>query len=173
MQKSSIINKAIFKVGIILSMLAILMGIVGFGFVKKAYAESSETIIEQTVDESSLTNGTESSNPIVDADSMFIEVEEFAGGGSVDDPYIISTPGQLAKLANDVNGGKTYESVYFELDAYYDEVSKKYVGGNIDLAGKIWTPIGYSSSYCFKGNFDGNGYTISMDYLDIWAQMLL
>ncbi len=166
MQKSSIINKAIFKVGIILSMLAILMGIVGFGFVKKAYAESSETIIEQTVDESSLTNGTESSNPIVDADSMFIEVEEFAGGGSVDDPYIISTPGQLAKLANDVNGGKTYESVYFELDAYYDEVSKKYVGGNIDLAGKIWTPIGYSSSYCFKGNFDGNGYTISNLYTD-------
>ncbi|MBO9608213.1 MAG: S-layer homology domain-containing protein [Paenibacillaceae bacterium] len=42
-----------------------------------------------------------------------------------------------------------------ELTAHYQ------LGGNIDLAGPNWEPIGEWNANPFKGNFDGNGYTIS------------
>ena len=44
--------------------------------------------------------------------------DSFAGGsGSKDDPYLIATAEQLAKLAKDVNGGETYAGQYFKLTA--------------------------------------------------------
>lgn len=82
-----------------------------------------------------------------------------SGNGTSSSPYIIKTPQQLAKLANDVRGGKTYKGKYFKL--YND----------IDLAGKYWISIMYinhtayydlsvDSKKAFMGVFDGNNKKI-------------
>jgi len=64
--------------------------------------------------------------------------------------YQIGSADELAFVANKINSGN---SLY---------VSASYcLTNNINLAGKIWTPIGYNSTYSFKGTFNGNGYTIS------------
>ena len=70
--------------------------------------------------------------------------------------FTISTPAQLAGLAELVNEGKTFKDKTIKLNA------------DIDLDGKAWTPIGNGqrsgSSYSgnsFSGTFDGAGYTIS------------
>ena len=84
----------------------------------------------------------------------------FAGGyGTSANPYLISTPEQLAYLASLVNNNNTnYNSKYYELTE------------DIDLGGREWTPIGKgvlaadltaSSNYAFKGVFNGNGHTVS------------
>lgn len=86
--------------------------------------------------------------------STFVAAESFASGdGSQINPYSIGTPNQLAKLASDVVGGTNYSGKYFKLT------------DNIDLSGKIWTPIGSGERY-FAGTFDGDGYTISNMYTD-------
>lgn len=84
--------------------------------------------------------------------------ETYAGGkGTKEEPYIISTDLQLAKLAKDVNTGSSKvmkSGEYFKLTK------------DIDLKHGIWTPIG--STKCTKGNsdryfsgiFDGDGHTI-------------
>ena len=80
-----------------------------------------------------------------------------SGSGTEENPYIIMTAAQLAKLASNVNNGTKYTDTYFKL------------GTNLDLNGseKKWTSIGkYSSSQpstspYFDGYFDGNGKTIS------------
>ena len=102
----------------------------------------------------------------LEASSYLIEAEPFAGSGSYDSPYLIGTAGQLAKLANDVNNnGNSYSGKHFKLTA------------NIDLAGKIWTPIGsgwiesLQADRCFSGIFDGDGYTISNMYIDPTVQV--
>lgn len=70
----------------------------------------------------------------------------------------ISTAEQLAKLAKNVNAhepgtaGFIYKGYTVNLTA------------DIDLAGKIWTPIGVCSDWTrghFTGTFNGNGHTIS------------
>lgn len=82
-----------------------------------------------------------------------------SGSGTSSSPYIIKTPQQLAKLANDVRSGKTYKGKYFKL--YND----------IDLAGKYWISIMYinhtayydlsvDSKKAFMGVFDGNNKKI-------------
>ena len=66
----------------------------------------------------------------------------FAGGtGTIWDPYIITTGGQLLLIKN-------YSNKYFEL------------GGNIDLNNKNWLP------FSFTGTLDGKGYTISNLYIN-------
>jgi hypothetical protein len=84
--------------------------------------------------------------------------ETYAGGkGTKEDPYLISSDLELAKLANDVNTGSSKvmkSGEYFKLTK------------DIDLKHGIWTPIG--STKCTKGNsdryfsgiFDGDGHTI-------------
>ena len=61
---------------------------------------------------------------------------DFGGGrGYSYDPYIISTPEQLALLAWKVNEeGNTYDEKYFRLDA------------DISLKGYVWVPIGIHNS---------------------------
>lgn len=77
------------------------------------------------------------------------------GDGSKEKPYLISNDMQLAKLAHDVNNGKStqmYSGVYFKLTE------------DIDLGKGIWTPIGSTdptSGHFFAGKFDGDGHTIS------------
>ena len=64
-----------------------------------------------------------------------------SGTGTMWDPYIITTGGQLL-LAKD------YSGMYFAL------------GGNIDLNNKNWMP------FEFNGTLDGKGYTISNLYIN-------
>lgn len=84
--------------------------------------------------------------------------EDYAGGsGTKDNPYIISTDLELAKLANDVNTGSKMPMKSGE----YFKLTK-----DIDLKHGIWTPIG--STKCIKkdpdryfaGIFDGDGHAI-------------
>ena len=74
--------------------------------------------------------------------------------------YTISTPEQLAGVASLVNAGTTYfKNKVIELDA------------DINLGNLHWTPIGYSNTRAFQGEFDGNGHTVSNLYFDgsLWA----
>ncbi|WP_146739484.1 hypothetical protein [Pseudoprevotella muciniphila] len=81
---------------------------------------------------------------------------QFGGGsGTQYSPYIISTTDHMTELANNVNGGNDYKEVFFRLDA------------DLDYSGKTYHVIGYEENneegwiYAFRGNFDGNGHTIS------------
>ena len=81
--------------------------------------------------------------------------EVFAGGtGTQDDPYLVETAEQLAKVAKDVNDGTTeYDGVSFRLE------------DDIDLSAHYWRPIGCfltsSDNRTFRGNIDGNDKTIT------------
>ncbi len=75
---------------------------------------------------------------------------EYAGGsGTSSDPYLISTAAQLAFFSNQVNAGHTYYGEFFKLTA------------DIDLSGKLWTPIGNPQVRTFDGTFDGDGHVVS------------
>ena len=82
--------------------------------------------------------------------------DDYKGGtGSKEDPYLISSDLELAKLARDVTNGKSqtmYSGKYFQLSS------------NIDLSKGIWMPIGTlndTNAGFFGGTFDGDGKTIS------------
>lgn len=85
----------------------------------------------------------------------FYSEEDFKGKGSKEDPYIISTDLELAKLAHDVTNGKSqtmYSGKYFQLSE------------NINLNKGIWMPIGTlntTNAGFFGGTLDGDGKTIS------------
>ena len=68
-------------------------------------------------------------------------------GNSENDPILITSAADLAQLATDVNGGESYNNMYFKQTA------------NITLT-SAWTPIG-TSSKPFKGKYDGDNKTIS------------
>lgn len=70
------------------------------------------------------------------------------GNGDESTPYQISSAAELAYLAQqvnlgDYNGGSDYSDKYFVLT------------NDIDLNNHKWTPMG-TSSFSFKGSFDGN-----------------
>ena len=73
------------------------------------------------------------------------------GTGTSTDPYQISTPAELAYLAQTVNANTliTSSSVYFKLTS------------DLDLNNLPWTPIGSSDVYSFRGRFNGNNHLIS------------
>lgn len=85
----------------------------------------------------------------------FYSEEDLKGKGSKEDPYIISSDLELAKLAHDVTNGKSqtvYSGKYFQLS------------DNINLNKGIWMPIGTlddTNAGFFGGTFDGDGKTIS------------
>ena len=89
----------------------------------------------------------------------FYAEEEFAdkAKGTKEDPYLISSDLELAKLAHDVTNGKSqtmYSGKYFQLSS------------DIDLSKGIWKPIGTlndtnNTGRFFGGIFDGDGKTIS------------
>jgi len=88
----------------------------------------------------------------------------FAGGdGTQNNPYLISTPEQLALMAkigcSEGSGGRhIFENAYLELT------------NDIDLYGKDW----YSIGGVFAGSFNGNGHVIKnmrqtyTKYVDFW-----
>ena len=78
-------------------------------------------------------------------------------GTSSSNPYMITTPQQLAYLAVQVNRGfTTYTGSYFRLDA------------DLDLGAHYWMSIGTIDSR-FKGQFDGNGKTIKNMIVRSWS----
>ncbi len=66
--------------------------------------------------------------------------------------YNISTPNELSYIRYIVNNGNS-------LDGYKVEIKH-----NINLNSKSWIPIGISTTKAFKGDFEGNGYTVSNLY---------
>ena len=81
---------------------------------------------------------------------------QFGGGsGTATNPYIISTTDHMDYLAEQVNAGNTYKSVYFRL------------ANDLDYSGKTYHVIGHVEGtvqsrvyYFFQGRFDGDGKTI-------------
>lgn len=88
--------------------------------------------------------------------AICISVATFAqfsgsGSGTKDDPYLIFNPIQLDQVRNFVG-----KYVYFKLMTDIDLT--EFIADNYPTEG--WLPIGNTSG-SFKGNFDGNGKTIS------------
>lgn len=96
--------------------------------------------------------------------------EAFAGGsGTADDPYLISNGAQLAKLAQDVNGGEKYSGKYFMLtnDIVLNNTDgwEKWDENTEGL--NEWTPIGdNSNNVSFNGTFDGDGHAVRGIYIN-------
>ena len=92
-----------------------------------------------------------------------IPAPTFAGAGTSDNPYLISTAAQLANMAELVNTNTT-NSVYG--DKYYRLTADI----NLDVApyneGMGWTPIGRHYEISFKGHFDGNNHKVSGLYIN-------
>jgi YVTN family beta-propeller protein len=76
--------------------------------------------------------------------SAFAASSYGGGDGSVETPYLIATPSQLAKLAADAAGTPSFSvGKYFVLTE------------DIDLAAHQWAPVPE-----FRGNFDGRGHKV-------------
>lgn len=88
------------------------------------------------------------------------------GEGTAENPYEISTAEELALLSFVSRRGSYYTQ--FE-DLYFKQTA------NIDLGGKLWTPIGTNhTARRFKGHYDGGDYEISNMYaytseFDYWG----
>ena len=98
----------------------------------------------------------------------------FAGGnGSQENPYQISNPRELARLAYLVNETDfDTTGVYFELTA---DIDLNGFDADNDTSNGNWIPIGcfmQNKTYAFKGAFNGNNHTISnmqIDGIEIYA----
>ena len=91
-------------------------------------------------------------------------------GHESDPSYTITTPEQLAGLAQLVNEGNTFEGKTITLanDIVLNEGVLK-ENGELNGGGsnfKQWTPIGKGFNNQFNGTFDGQGYTISGIYIN-------
>ena len=101
-------------------------------------------------------SGTTTTETKVYGEGDLIDTVYAGGSGTKDDPWLISTDKQLAKLAHDVTNGNTYPGNYFKLTA------------DIDLKQGKWMPIGTwkfntknsQKSYFFAGKLDGDGHSI-------------
>ena len=90
----------------------------------------------------------------------------FGGGsGTQADPYKIETPQHLRQLAADVNDGNSYEGKYFKMTSSFSCWIEPFT----PIGGKYYTVGSGSSSSTgsrqFRGNFNGNGYTINDLYI--------
>jgi len=130
-----------------------------------------------------LTDVITKSAPIQAADGVWL------GDGTVDRPYLITSIGDLTKLAADVNSGKSYANTYFMLMA---DITVIFSGNspaplnptlpNSTLSiNTVWTPIGNINNP-FKGNFNGNDHRIvglhtitfsrpSIDYVGLFGYL--
>ena len=91
---------------------------------------------------------------------------EYAGGsGTANDPYIIETPSQLARMIkNDtIDTADSDNKTSFSMGKYYKLASDIYLN---DISDPDWRKnepnqwYGSSSSCRFGGNLDGDGYTV-------------
>lgn len=81
---------------------------------------------------------------------------EWSGSGTAAYPYLISSAEELAGLAAKVNAGSNFKNLYFKLTAD--------IRLNKDST-RMWMPIG-NQTRPFRGNFDGNGHTVSGLYIN-------
>ncbi|MBS7343061.1 MAG: hypothetical protein KIH02_07975 [Parabacteroides sp.] len=94
----------------------------------------------------------------------------FSGGnGTKNNPYLISSGAELAKLANDVNNGNSYKGMYFRLmdDIILNDKLLNDEGNlNKDISDiNQWISIGSSFRKCFEGSFDGSDFVIKGMYI--------
>ena len=75
------------------------------------------------------------------------EAEDLGYSIQNDDSYTVYNANGLMNVAELVNGGKT------DINITIDK--------NIDLTGKVWTPIGTDYDNAYTGTFDGGGHTIT------------
>ena len=97
--------------------------------------------------------------------------DSFAGGiGTAEDPYQIANGAQLAKLAQDVNGGNNYAGTYFVLtaDIELNNTTGWENWNESNAPANSWTPIG-SVSQPFTGTLDGDGHSVSGIYINSTA----
>lgn len=89
------------------------------------------------------------------------------GSGTKDDPWQISSVEDLQTLASTINDGN---AAGFDADAAAggEGVAGNYYGyyfkqtADLDLSSiENWEPIGYSGSFYFAGNYDGDGHSIT------------
>ena len=85
----------------------------------------------------------------------------YSGGGTKDNPWLISSVEDLQTLANTINDGKAagFDADSANIGNYYGYYFKQ--TADIDLTGVSWEPIGYSGSYYFAGNYDADGHNIT------------
>ena len=83
---------------------------------------------------------------------------DWVGSGTENDPYLISSPQDLAKLSY-LLYSKTADESCVDGKYYFSGVYFKQTK-NIDLSEHVWEPIGNSSAY-FSGIYDGNNFAIS------------
>ena len=75
------------------------------------------------------------------------EAEDLGYSIQNDDSYTVYNANGLMNVAELVNGGKTDINITLTAD--------------IDLTGKVWTPIGTDYDNAYTGTFDGGGHTIT------------
>ncbi len=86
---------------------------------------------------------------------------EWEGTGTQTDPYLISSPADLAKLSANLYFGYVEPSntYYYYSGIYFKQTE------NIDMSGHYWRPIGGTNSSGgssrFSGHYDGGGYEVS------------
>ena len=99
---------------------------------------------------------------IVPVSTFAAEEPSFGGGtGTQEDPWLITSQGDLIALAEFLNSGKAEE-----FDAGNNDIGNCHgyyfkQTADIDLTWVAWEPIGYSGSYYFAGNYDGYGHSIT------------
>lgn len=71
------------------------------------------------------------------------------GMGTDNEPFLIKTTDDMNRLATLVNGGKTYEGVYFR------QVN------NLDFTGKTYTPVGNADNRPFQGTYNADFRTMT------------
>ena len=89
------------------------------------------------------------------------ETPSFGGGtGTQEDPWLITSQEDLIALAEFLNSGKaeTFDTEAAGIGNCYGYYFKQ--TADIDLTGVSWEPIGYSGSYYFAGNYNGDGHSI-------------
>ena len=90
------------------------------------------------------------------------EAPFFSGGtGTQEDPWLITSQEDLIALAEFLNSGnaETFDTEDAGIGNCYGYYFKQ--TADIDLTGVSWEPIGYSGSYYFAGNYDGDGHSIT------------
>ena len=122
----------------------------------------NNTVLDVTVSNGSLTNNHDGTYTLT-MPSQNVTVSatlDWAGSGTADDPYIITTCEQLDILAQRVNNGTSeYEDTYFLLDAdlNYNPTTEWNSSSSTE---NNYTPVG-NYDHSFRGHFNGNGHTIS------------
>ena len=90
------------------------------------------------------------------------EAPLFSGGtGTQEDPWLITSQEDLIALAEFLNSGnaETFDTEDAGIGNCYGYYFKQ--TADIDLTGVSWEPIGYSGSYYFAGNYDGDRHSIT------------